>query len=181
MPKVVDHDAKREEIALNATKIFLEHGYKNIGMRQLCEQLGMSKSAVYHYFKSKDELFLAATEAIVNFDAIVLESRPSVTEASLEQKIENFLLIFRQIAPRFFQEIKLVMDYIDVIGLENIADDPCMYTANQKYLTMLTNYVSTSHSDELFTLMLGLLNHQLMVGKDLEDEYIVTQVQHCLN
>ncbi len=64
MPKIVDHDKKREEIALKATGIFLEFGYKNLGMRQLCEQLGMSKSAVYHYYKSKDELFKAATEAM---------------------------------------------------------------------------------------------------------------------
>ncbi|CAH1226043.1 TetR/AcrR family transcriptional regulator [Vibrio harveyi] len=180
MPKIVDHDKKRKEIALKATGIFLEFGYKNLGMRQLCEQLGMSKSAVYHYYKSKDELFKAATEAMVNFDAEILAGRPSATSASPEQQAENFVLIFQQMAPRFFQEMKLVSDYIDVIGQENVATDPCMLLANQKYMTMLENYVSAQHKESLYTLMLGLLNHQLMLGKALEEAFIIEQVDRIL-
>ena len=180
MPKIVDHESRRREIALKATEVFLEFGYKNIGMRQLCEQLGMSKSAVYHYYKSKDELFKAATEAMVNFDAEILAGRPSATSASPEQQAENFVLIFQQMAPRFFQEMKLVSDYIDVIGQENVATDPCMLLANQKYMTMLENYVSAQHKESLYTLMLGLLNHQLMLGKALEVAYVIEQVERIL-
>ena len=46
MPKIVDHEKKREEIALKAADVFLELGYKNLGMRELCQQLEMSKSAI---------------------------------------------------------------------------------------------------------------------------------------
>ncbi|WP_041395324.1 TetR/AcrR family transcriptional regulator [Photobacterium profundum] len=180
MPKIVDHDKKREEIALKATEVFLEYGYKNVGMRQLCEQLGMSKSAVYYYYKSKDELFRAATEAIVNFDAGALAHQHLVAEASFEQRVENFVLIFQQVAPRYFQEMQLVSDYIQVIGLENVADDPCMVLANQKYMVMLASYVSADHSRELYTLMLGLLSHQLMMGKELDKEYVSAQVKRYL-
>ncbi len=86
MPKIVDHKKRREEIALKATGIFLEYGYKNVGMRQLCDLLEMSKSAVYHYYKSKDELFKAATEAMVNFDADALIDMPLAGSANREQK-----------------------------------------------------------------------------------------------
>jgi len=181
MPKIVDHDKRREDIALKATEVFLKFGYKNIGMRQLCEQLGMSKSAVYHYYKSKDELFIAATEAIVNFDANVLAERPDSREASDEQRIENFILIFNQMAPRFFQEMKLISDYIDVIGEENIATDPCMSLANQKYMSMLEDYVSDEHQTPLYTLMLGLLNHQIMIGKPLSDTYVIEQLKKVID
>jgi AcrR family transcriptional regulator len=181
MPKIVDHDKRREEIALKATEVFLEYGYKNVGMRQLCEHLGMSKSAVYHYYNSKDELFRAATEAIVNFDAATLAHQHLVAEASFKQRVENFVLIFQQVAPRYFQEIQLVSDYIQVIGLENVSDDPCMVLANQKYMVMLASYVSSEHSRELYTLMLGLLSHQLMVGKELDEEYVAAQVKRYLD
>jgi len=181
MPKIVDHDKRRKDIALKATEIFLKFGYKNIGMRQLCEQLGMSKSAVYHYYKSKDELFRAATEAIVNFDANVLAGRPQSSGASDEQRIENFILIFNQIAPRFFQEMKLLSDYIDAIGEENTATDPCMSLANQKYMSMLGNYVSDTHQVPLYTLMLGLLNHQVMIGKPLDENYVIEQLKKVLS
>lgn len=180
MPKIVDHEKKRQKIALKATEIFLDFGYKNIGMRQLCEQLGMSKSAVYHYYKSKDELFKAATEAIVNFDAEILAGRPSSDEADVNQKIENFVLIFNQMAPRFFQEMKLVSDYIDVIGQKNVATDPCMLLANQKYIAMLQKYVSAPDKDSLYTLMLGLLNHQIMLGRPLENQFITEQIERII-
>ena len=180
MPKIVDHEQRRKDIALKATEIFLEFGYKNIGMRQLCEQLGMSKSAVYHYYKSKDELFKAATESIVNFDANVLAERPESSEANDEQKIENFILIINQIAPRFFQEMKLISDYIDAIGEENIATDQCMALANQKYMSMLGSYVSNEHQAPLYTLMLGLLNHQIMLGKPLDENYVIEQLKNVI-
>ncbi|MPW29803.1 TetR family transcriptional regulator [Agarivorans sp. B2Z047] len=181
MPKLINHDEKRKEIALKATEIFLEYGYKNIGMRQLCEQLGMSKSAVYHYYKSKDQLFIAATEAIVSVDASALIDAPLAPQAKLEQRLENFVIIFRQMAPRFFKEMQLIADYIEVIGEENVASDACMQLANQNYLELLASYVSEEAKDSLYTLMLGLLNHQIMAGKPLEKSYIIKMVSAQLN
>lgn len=172
MPKIVDHDKRRQEIALKATTVFLEHGYKNVGMRQLCDLLGMSKSAVYHYYKSKDELFKAATEAMVNYDSDALLDFPKAKDASRPQRIDNFIAILRQLAPRFFQEMQLVADYINVIGHESVSSDPSMNVANQKYLALLSDYVCSASSNELYTLMLGLLNHQLMIGSELKDAYI---------
>lgn len=174
MPKIVDHEKRREEIALKAADVFLEFGYKNVGMRQLCELLGMSKSAVYHYYKSKDELFKAATEAIVNFDGDALVGSPRAIEANKQQRMDNFLTIFAQMAPRFFKEMQLVADYIGVIGEDNVADDPCMMLANQKYQDLLEKYVCSEVTDTLYTLVLGLLNHQIMTGKPLDNDYIIS-------
>lgn len=180
MPKLVDHEQKRLEIALNAAGVFLQYGYKNTGMRQLCQHLNMSKSAVYHYFNSKDAIFRAATEAMLALDSDVLKSRPQAANASLAQRAENFLLLFHQIAPRFFQEQKLVVEYIEVIGVDNIATDPCMKLVHQKYLDLLTTYVDEEKSQALLTLFLGLLNHQLLVGDKLEASYIEQQLQQVL-
>ncbi len=181
MPKIVDHKKRREEIALKATGIFLEYGYKNVGMRQLCDLLEMSKSAVYHYYKSKDELFKAATEAMVNFDADALIDMPLAGSANREQKIENFMMIFAQMTPRFFKEMQLVADYIEVIGEDKIAEDPCMKLANEKYMALLANYVSAEQPDVLYTLLLGLLNHQIMMGKALDNEYIASVLECYLH
>ncbi|QLE84133.1 TetR/AcrR family transcriptional regulator [Shewanella sp. Scap07] len=180
MPKIVDHNEKRLHIAMKATEIFLQQGYKNVGMRQLCEYLGMSKSAVYHYYKSKDELFIAATEAIINYDASAFASPVLTADATRQQRVDNFISLFAMLAPRFFQEMKLVADYMEVIGLDNVSDDPCMNIANDKYLRLLSDYVSAEHSAPLYTLLLGLLNHQLMLGKPLEPNYIAEQVGYCL-
>ena len=172
MPKIVDHEKKRQEIALKAAGIFLELGYKNLGMRQLCTELDMSKSAIYHYFNSKDEIFRAATEAMVSLDGMTLSQRPQIPDANVEERIENFNQIFSLLAPRHFQETKLVMEYIDVIGVENIAQDTCMKMVNDKYQTLLAQYVDVEKSEQLYTLLLGLLNQQLVQGCAFSDGYI---------
>lgn len=181
MPKIVDHEQRRQELALRAAGIFLDQGYKNLGMRQLCVQLGISKSAVYHYYQSKDELFKAATHAIINADEDVLVDRPLVAEATTSQRVSNFIVLLRHLEPRFIKEIQLVADYIQVIGEANVAADPCMILANRKYLDMLAKYVSADHQSQLFTLMSGLLCQQMMCGQALDDEYISILVRTLLN
>lgn len=181
MPKIIDHEKKREEIALKAAGVFLELGYKNLGMRQLCSQLEMSKSAIYHYFKSKDEIFKAATEAMVGFDGMILSGRPLAEQASIDEKVESFIQIFNTLAPRHFQETKLVMEYIDVIGLDNIAQDSCMKMANEKYQSLLAKHIHADHPEQIYTLLLGLLNQQLIGGTLLSADYIANMVRKQLN
>ncbi|RKF13683.1 TetR/AcrR family transcriptional regulator [Alginatibacterium sediminis] len=173
MPKIVDHEGKRSEIALKAAQVFHEHGYKGLGMRQLCEYLGMSKSAVYYYYKSKDEIFKAATEASVNLDVDSIKLRPVSELSLLELRCSNFYSIFELMAERYFQEMKLVSEYIEVIGLANVANDPSMQLANNKYAEMLANYVSRADKDVCYTLLLGLLTQQTMQGYPLTKAYII--------
>ncbi|MBT9243437.1 TetR/AcrR family transcriptional regulator [Vibrio splendidus] len=172
MPKIVDHDQRREEIALKAAGVFLEFGYKELGMRQLCSHLNMSKSAVYHYYKSKDELFKAATEAIVRHDGGNLSELPLAVEATTEQKIENFVQIFQAIESRHFQEMKLVFDYIDVIGQDAVAQDPSMAIANEKYQQLIARYVDEKNALPLFSILIGLLTHQTLCGGTLETDHV---------
>tara|TARA_Y100000588_G_scaffold392007_1_gene502449 strand:- start:3773 stop:4324 length:552 start_codon:yes stop_codon:yes gene_type:complete len=182
MPKIVDHELMRKKIASDATKIFLEHGYRNLSMRQLCDKLGMSKSSVYYYYSCKDELFRASTEVAVNFCiSEFLATRPTSDEATLEEKLDNFVVIFEILSPVFFQEIKLVYDYIDVIGVQNVSEDPSMLIANERYLSILSQYVSKEHCLILFTLMLGLLNTQILHGAPLERDFIVEHIKKIVS
>ena len=49
----------REEILKTAMRMFIEQGYHGLAMRQISEAVGVSKAALYYYFKDKEELFLA--------------------------------------------------------------------------------------------------------------------------
>jgi AcrR family transcriptional regulator len=46
----------RERILDVAAKLFAEHGYEAVSLRQICETARVSKGAIYHYFSSKEEL-----------------------------------------------------------------------------------------------------------------------------
>ena len=54
--------AKRQEIVDLAALLFLEHGYQGTSMSLVSQRLGGSKTTLYSYFRSKEELLLAVLE-----------------------------------------------------------------------------------------------------------------------
>jgi AcrR family transcriptional regulator len=54
-------DAK-EHIIKIACKLFLQKSFKEVTMKELVKATGLSKGAFYHYFESKEQLFLAVLE-----------------------------------------------------------------------------------------------------------------------
>lgn len=60
MPKVVDHDERRREIAAAMWRILLRDGMGAVTVRALAGEAGWSVGAIRHYFKSQDELILFA-------------------------------------------------------------------------------------------------------------------------
>lgn len=49
----------RTTILDQAQRLFVQHGYHGLSMRQIAEAVGVSKTALYYHFKDKEELFLA--------------------------------------------------------------------------------------------------------------------------
>src|ERR1700676_3194248 len=53
-------DERRRQVVETGAKLFTEHAFEEISMRQIAEAAGISKALLYHYFPSKIELFKAA-------------------------------------------------------------------------------------------------------------------------
>lgn len=53
----------RELILTRALELFMRNGYDNTSIRDICDHLGgMTKGAIYHHFKSKEDILLAVAE-----------------------------------------------------------------------------------------------------------------------
>jgi len=52
----------REKLLLCAKKEFMEKGFQNASLRQICSQAGVTTGAVYFFFKDKDGLFAALVD-----------------------------------------------------------------------------------------------------------------------
>ncbi len=76
-------DERRAQILEAANRLFAEHAFEELSMRELAEAAGISKPLLYHYFPSKTELFKAA----VSEHAAVLQSliEPTGEGTPLEQ------------------------------------------------------------------------------------------------
>ena len=51
--------SKRDELVNKALKAFYQGGFHAIGMDRLAKETGVSKTAIYKHFRTKDELILA--------------------------------------------------------------------------------------------------------------------------
>lgn len=51
--------SKRDELVQRALKTFYQGGFHAIGMDKLAKETGVSKTAIYKHFRSKEELILA--------------------------------------------------------------------------------------------------------------------------
>lgn len=48
-----------EQILKIAKRLFINKGYYGLAMREISDELGVSKAALYYHFKDKEQLFLA--------------------------------------------------------------------------------------------------------------------------
>jgi AcrR family transcriptional regulator len=49
----------REAILDTSAKLFSQHGYKEVSIRDIAQACGMTNAALYYHFKNKEDLFLA--------------------------------------------------------------------------------------------------------------------------
>jgi AcrR family transcriptional regulator len=63
----LDRDARREAILDVAAEVFLEEGFDAASMSTIAARVGGSKSTLYNYFKSKEEIFEAHVERYCNW------------------------------------------------------------------------------------------------------------------
>lgn len=64
MPKIVDRDQYRKELLMKSFDLFAQKGYSSLTMRQLAQGLGVSTGTLYHYFPSKEALFVQLVEEL---------------------------------------------------------------------------------------------------------------------
>ena len=88
MPKVVDHDARRETLAATAARVIAERGVENTRLRDVARQAGFSTSIVGHYFNNKDALILSALDYV---DRQVASRFAKLRNRSIKQALETIL------------------------------------------------------------------------------------------
>lgn len=66
MPKVVDHEERRLQIAHGLWQVISERGIEGVTYQRVAEAAKVSVGRIQHYFDSKEELVLAGCQAMVD-------------------------------------------------------------------------------------------------------------------
>lgn len=62
MPKIIDHEKRKQEILKRAFVIFARKGYQDTNLSYIADRCGISRPTLYLYFKDKEEIFYYAVK-----------------------------------------------------------------------------------------------------------------------
>lgn len=158
MPKIVDHEAHSQDLAQRAAKYFSDHGYAGTSMRKVAAYLGVSKSALYHYFPTKEDLFLACTKQVMaGFDEDVVD--PELSEA------ENLARLTDVLRKDFSTEMALTFDYLRGKSPTEISQDEAMQVAMEAYRTVAARIVGEERAEDALARLFGVMMLDYMSGR----------------
>jgi len=95
MPKIVDHQARKEKIAEAMWQVILEQGMEGATARNIAKQAGLSLGALRYYFKSQDELLIFAMKLVKSRAAARIDN---VLKLDLPLK-EKIIALMLEIVP----------------------------------------------------------------------------------
>lgn len=133
----IPRTAAQTRILIAALNLFADHGVSGTSLRMIADALGVTKAAVYHQFKTKDEIIIAVTERQLARLEDVLEAaeatedRPKARELLLNRVIElaverRHMVGLMQSDPviiRFLAEHKPFQAFLERLYAALIGDD----------------------------------------------------------
>jgi len=110
MPRPDVSEERKEQILDAAAIVFSQHGFANARMDDIVEKSGLSKGALYWYFKSKDEIILALMhrffgQDIDGMEELLQSDRP--VREKLLLYVEQLLGVYHEMQPL----LPLMYDY----------------------------------------------------------------------
>jgi TetR/AcrR family transcriptional repressor of bet genes len=83
MPKIVDHDKRRDEIALVACRVVAQVGFEQATIVRIAREAGYTTGMVAHYFDTKQDIIIAALRLILRRIEERLSPRDGLAEPQL--------------------------------------------------------------------------------------------------
>jgi len=146
-------DPFREEILNGARELFERFGFKKTTMEDIAKQVGKSKSALYYYYKTKEEIF----EAVVLGD--IEAAQTSVAE--IVKKEESAARKFHVLITGMFADVKLKANKFSIFKSD-------MYENHYLFESILKK--RDSYIEELIKdiLILGISQHEVKMMNNAE-------------
>lgn len=66
MPKIIDHDKRKEEILTKALEVFSREGYKDSNLSLIAQECNISRPTIYQYFHDKEEIYYYAVKLVTS-------------------------------------------------------------------------------------------------------------------
>jgi len=102
-------DGKREAVLHTAVRMFLERSYAHTSMNDVATQLNITKPALYHYFRNKEEILVEIYQLGTDLIDAMLDSIEADEKPGLD-KVADFLASYIRIISDDFGRAVIRLD-----------------------------------------------------------------------
>lgn len=168
MPKIVDAEARRQEVVEAVFRIIASDGLERASLREVADEAGLAVGSVRHYFASSDELLVHSFAVVIDRIARRLEEAFAVVEScapGLPEHDAAVLTLLGQFLP------------LD----EELAVDACVWMAFRhaaRIKPVLQEQAARSH--RAVAAVVGRLVMRLMPDGESSQERLVTDAERLL-
>lgn len=190
MPKIVDHEERKELIAQAMWRVILDKGMEGATVRNIAEEAGLSLGALRHYFSTQDDLLVYAM-------TLVQERATERIEAVAKQPLppkEMVLAILHEIVP-LTEETRAEMEvWFAFIAYVNHRKDelPIPEEGVRDGVEKVIRYLYHSNllqegldveleTERLYAFIDGIAIHALLAPEQLEPEKIRGTIRYHID
>jgi len=105
----------RQRILREAEKLYYQGGYAGISLQKLAETVGITKPALFHHFRSKQDIFFAMLLQMIEQDQRVIQDAIA-TGDSVRARLRNVMMAMSQ--RPFFDPMKFMTDEVSQLDEE---------------------------------------------------------------
>ena len=109
MPKLIDRDEKRREILDAALQAFSRNGYRDTNLQRVAVAAGIGKSSIYHYFPTRDALFQALMQHLLESE-IALFDEVLTAGGTASERLEALVSGVEQVIDAWVKTGPLLID-----------------------------------------------------------------------
>jgi AcrR family transcriptional regulator len=113
MPKIVDVEKKRKELAINSIELFLSKGFHQLTVGEVAKHSNIAKGSIYKYFESKEDIVYAIIDyAQEEYDLDILAKIKN--EKDIETKILTLFSLCIAEDEETIQRRKIYKQFINI-------------------------------------------------------------------
>lgn len=119
-PQSPDYDKRREAILEAAASLFAKQGFPGTSVAELAKACSSSKSLIYHYFPSKDDILYAVM--VEHLDALTEAAEAACETGSADDRLRTLTIAFMRLYASAQNHHKVLLNELDCLPPKRRAD-----------------------------------------------------------
>ena len=110
-PQSPDYDRRREAIVTAAAALYAKKGFPGASVAELAQACGASKSLIYHYFPSKDDILYAVM--VDHLDALTEAAETACKTGNADARLRALTVAFMRLYASAQNHHKVLLNELD--------------------------------------------------------------------